>query len=77
MGCRAYLSPYYQNGELSPADENDRPVFQGRFNGGAISVNLPMIYMKAKTENKDFYQVLDFYLDMINSIHIKTIYWQR
>lgn len=31
-----------------------------------------MIYMKAKTENKDFYQVLDFYLDMINSIHIKT-----
>lgn len=72
MGCRAYLSPYYQNGELSPADENDRPVFQGRFNGGAISVNLPMIYMKAKTENKDFYQVLDFYLDMINSIHIKT-----
>lgn len=72
MGCRAYLSPYYQRGELTPADENDRPIFQGRFNGGAISVNLPMIYMKAKEEQKDFYEVLDFYLDMINSIHVKT-----
>mgnify|MGYP003398362291 CR=1 FL=1 len=23
MGCRAYLSPYYERGELVPADEND------------------------------------------------------
>ena len=31
-----------------------------------------MIFMKAKTENKDFYEVLDYYLEMINQIHIKT-----
>ena len=48
MGCRAYLSPYYERGKLSPADENDRPVFTGRFNGGAVSLNLPMILRKAQ-----------------------------
>ena len=72
MGCRAYLSPYYQRGELIPADENDRPVFHGRFNGGAISVNLPMIYMQAKEENKDFFDLLRHYMDMIHRIHVKT-----
>ena len=36
--CRAYLSPIYQSGKLTPVDKNDKPVFQGRFNGGAISL---------------------------------------
>ena len=72
MGCRAYLSPIYQSGKLTPINDNDLPVFQGRFNGGAISLNLPMIYMKAQEENKDFYEVLTYYMDMINSLHIKT-----
>lgn len=70
--CRAYLSPLYKSGHLKPVDENDTPVFVGRFNGGAVSLNLPMIFMKAKTEHKDFYEVLDYYLDMINDIHINT-----
>ena len=72
MGCRAYLSPLYESGHLKPVDENDKPQFLGRFNGGAVSLNLPMIYMKAKEENKDFYEVLDYYLNMINDIHIST-----
>ena len=72
MGCRAYLSPIYQSGKLTPVDENDKPVFQGRFNGGAISLNLPMILRKSQLEHKDFYEVLDHYLEMINQIHIKT-----
>lgn len=72
MGCRAYLSPFYQSGKLKPVDEYDKPVFHGRFNGGAVSLNLPMIYMKAKEENKDFFDVLRYYCDMINEIHIKT-----
>ena len=72
MGCRAYLSPLYQSGNLQPVDENDKPVFHGRFNGGAVSLNLPMIYMKAKEEGKDFFEVLEYYCDMINEIHIKT-----
>ena len=72
MGCRAYLSPLYQSGNLKPVDENDKPVFHGRFNGGAVSLNLPMIYMKAKEENKDFFEVLEYYCNMIDKIHIKT-----
>ena len=72
MGCRAYLSPLYQSGNFKPVDENDKPVFHGRFNGGAVSLNLPMIYMKAKEENKDFFEVLEYYCDMIDKIHIKT-----
>ena len=31
MGCRAFLSPWYEKGGIHPADENDHPVFVGRF----------------------------------------------
>lgn len=72
MGCRAYLSPLYTSGRLHPVDDHDKPVFHGRFNGGAVSLNLPMIFMKAKAEDADFFKELDVYLDMINNIHIKT-----
>lgn len=61
MGCRAYLSDY--------RDENTKElVYTGRFNIGAISLNLPMIYMKAKEEKKNFYDTLDFYLQMIREL---------
>lgn len=72
MGCRASLSPWYERGGINPADENDRPVFEGRFNLGAISLNLPMILAKSRQENKDFYEVLDYYLELIRKLHIKT-----
>lgn len=72
MGCRAFLSPWYEKGGIDPVDENDKPVFVGRFNIGAISLHLPMIYAKAKKEGKDFYEVLDFYMEMIRGIHKRT-----
>ncbi len=72
MGCRAFLSPWYERGGMKPADENDSPVFVGRFNIGAISLHLPMIYAKAKKESKDFYEVLDYYLQLIRKLHIRT-----
>lgn len=72
MGCRAFLSPWYEKGGMKPADENDAPVFVGRFNIGAISLHLPMIYAKAKQEGKDFYEVLDYYMEMIRQLHIRT-----
>ena len=72
MGCRASLSPWYERGGMNPADEDDVPVFEGRFNLGAISLNLPMILAKAKQENKDFYEVLDYYLELIRNLHKKT-----
>lgn len=72
MGCRAFLSPYYERGGFYPADENDKPVFTGRWNGGAISLHLPMILAKARKENKDFYDVLDYYLELIRGLHKRT-----
>ena len=72
MGCRAFLSPWFERGGMTPADENDKPVFVGRFNIGAISLHLPMIYAKAKKESKDFYEVLDYYMELIRKLHIRT-----
>ena len=72
MGCRAFLSPWYERGGMKPADEKDAPVFVGRFNIGAVSLHLPMILAKARAENRDFYEVLDFYLEMIRQLHIRT-----
>ncbi|MGN0181652.1 MAG: anaerobic ribonucleoside-triphosphate reductase [Candidatus Ornithomonoglobus sp.] len=72
MGCRAFLSPWYERGGIEPADENDTPVFVGRFNIGAISLHLPMILAKARQESKDFYEVLDYYLELIRQLHCRT-----
>ena len=72
MGCRAFLSPWYERGGIHKADENDKPIFVGRFNIGAISLHLPLIYAKAQKESKDFYEVLDYYMELIRKIHIRT-----
>lgn len=72
MGCRAFLSPWYERGGIKPVDKNDKPVFTGRFNIGVVSLHLPMILAKAREEQKDFYEVLDYYLEMIRHIHIRT-----
>lgn len=71
--CRAFLSPWYKKGGMTPADGTDETVFVGRFNMGVVSLHLPMILAKARKENKDFYEVLDFYLEMIRRIHKRTI----
>lgn len=72
MGCRAFLSPWYERGGMEPADADDKPVFVGRFNIGAVSLHLPMILAKARAESRDFYEVLDFYLEMIRDLHRRT-----
>ncbi len=72
MGCRAFLSPWYERGGMHPADENDSPIFVGRFNIGAVSLHLPMILAKARQESRDFYEVLDYYLQLIRQLHIRT-----
>ena len=72
MGCRAFLSPWYERGGMEPADENDKPVYVGRFNIGAVSLHLPMIYARAIQESRDFFEVLDYYLELIRKIHIRT-----
>lgn len=72
MGCRAFLSPWYERGGMEPADASDEPVFVGRFNVGAVSLHLPMILAKARIEGREFYEVLDYYLEMVRNIHIRT-----
>lgn len=78
MGCRAFLSPWYVRGGMHPADEKDEPVFVGRFNIGAVSLHLPMILAKARQESKDFYEVLDYYLNLISScISVPMPIWEK
>lgn len=72
MGCRAFLSPWYEKGGMYPADEGDNPIFEGRCNLGVVSLNLPMIFAKARHESKDFYEVLNQYLDLIRGLHKRT-----
>jgi ribonucleoside-triphosphate reductase len=72
MGCRAMLSPWYERGGMHPADEDDKPVFEGRFNMGVVSLHLPMILAKSRKESKDFYEVLDYYLELIRGLHKRT-----
>ena len=72
MGCRAFLSPWYERGGIHPADDKDVPVFVGRFNIGAVSLHLPMILAKSRKESRDFYEVLDYYLNLIRNLHIRT-----
>ena len=73
MGCRAFLSHWFERGGMEPADENDKPVVVGRFNIGAISLHLPMILAKSRSESRDFYEVLDYYLEMIRNLHKRTL----
>ncbi len=72
MGCRAFLSPWYERGGMEPADKGDKPVFVGRFNIGVVSLHLPMILAKARQESRDFYEVLDYYLELIRRLHLRT-----
>ena len=72
MGCRAFLSPWYEKGGMHPVDENDKPVFEGRCNLGVVSLNLPMILAKSRQESKDFYDVLEHYLELIRGLHKRT-----
>ena len=72
MGCRAFLSPWYEQGGMHPAFDGDEPVFVGRFNIGVVSLHLPMILAKARQESRGFYEVLDYYLELIRRLHIRT-----
>ena len=71
--CRAQTSAWYERGGMTPADDKDKPIFDGRFNMGAISLNFPMIVAKAQRENKDFFEVFEYYLEMVRGIHKRTV----
>ena len=51
MGCRSFLSPW--------KDEEGNYKFEGRFNQGVVSVNLPQIGILAKGDEKKFWQIFE------------------
>ena len=56
MGCRSFLSPW--------KDENGNYKFEGRFNQGVVSLNLPQIGIIAKGDEEKFWKLLDERLDL-------------
>lgn len=51
MGCRSFLSPW--------KDENGRYKWEGRFNQGVVSINLPQIGILARGDEAQFWKLLD------------------
>ena len=82
MGCRAFLPPY--------KDEKGNYKFEGRFNMGACSINLPQIGILAGGSEEKFFEILEKRLDLIKRVgllryeHLKKvnsdsspIHWQH
>ena len=70
--CRAFLGPCFKNsGTYVPQDDNDEFMIY-RCNMGAISMNLPMMYQKSVEEGREWFDVLDEYLEMVRGIHKRT-----
>ncbi len=51
MGCRSFLTPW--------RDEHGNYKFEGRFNQGVVSLNLPQIGIIAKGDEEYFWQLLE------------------
>lgn len=66
MGCRSYLSKY-----VDPQTGEEK--YLGRFNLGVVSLNLPMIAAKSVKEGKDFYAVLDEYMELAYDAHMVRV----
>ncbi len=81
MGCRSFLSPW--------KDENGKYKFEGRFNQGVVSINLPQIGIIADGDEEKFWKLLDERLELCKealmcrhyallgtSSDISPIHWQ-
>lgn len=56
MGCRSFLSPW--------KNEKGEYVWDGRFNMGVVSINLPQIGILAKGDEDKFFEILDKRLEL-------------
>lgn len=61
MGCRAYLSPAY--------DDNGEEVYVGRSNIGAVTLNLPKIALESKGNWTKFYSLVNKYSQIAFDVH--------
>lgn len=82
MGCRAFLPPY--------KDKKGRYVFDGRFNIGVCTINLPQIGILARGDENKFFEILNKRLELVKRVgvlrydHLKNvtsdsspIHWQH
>ena len=56
MGCRSFLSPW--------KDKDGNYKFEGRFNQGVVSINLPQIAILANKNEDEFFRLLDERLEL-------------
>ncbi|MBQ3409010.1 MAG: anaerobic ribonucleoside-triphosphate reductase [Clostridia bacterium] len=56
MGCRSFLSPW--------KDENGNYKFEGRFNQGVVSINLPQVAIVADGDEDKFWKLLNERLEL-------------
>lgn len=56
MGCRSFLAPW--------KDENGNYKFEGRFNQGVVSINLPQIGIIADGDEEKFWKLFDERLEI-------------
>ena len=56
MGCRSFLSTW--------KDENGKYKFEGRFNQGVVSINLPQVGIIADGDEEKFWKLLDERLEL-------------
>ena len=56
MGCRSFLSPW--------KDENGNYKFEGRFNQGVVSLNVPQIAIIADKDEEKFWSLFDERLEL-------------
>ena len=56
MGCRSFLSPW--------KDENGNYKFEGRFNQGVVSINLPQVALVADGDEEKFWLELEQRLEL-------------
>ena len=56
MGCRSFLSPW--------KDEKGNYKWEGRFNQGVVSLNLPQIGILAQGDEEKFWSILEERLEL-------------
>ena len=56
MGCRSFLAPW--------KDKDGNYKFEGRFNQGVVSINLPQIGILSEGDEKKFFEILEERLEL-------------
>lgn len=67
MGCRSFLAPWKKTAEYcklvgEPDTEVGKYLFEGRFNQGVVSINLPQIAIEADHDMNKFFELLNIRL---------------